>query len=80
MTKYYNPNPPSREATKGQGRKKNLYDKNSKEVFRLSRGKIDDFIACPPTWDWERRTGFEPATFSLGRRHSTAELPPQSIS
>ena len=27
----------------------------------------------------ERRTGFEPATFSLGRRHSTAELPPREF-
>ena len=26
---------------------------------------------------FERETGFEPATFSLARRHSTAELPPQ---
>lgn len=25
----------------------------------------------------ERRTGIEPATFSLARRHSTDELPPQ---
>ncbi len=27
--------------------------------------------------DMERRTGFEPVTFSLGRRHSTAELTPR---
>ena len=36
MSKYYNPNPPSHKAMEGQDRKKNLYDKNSKEVFRLS--------------------------------------------
>ncbi len=27
----------------------------------------------------ERWTGFEPATFSLARRHSTAELPPRCV-
>ena len=28
------------------------------------------------TYNFERRTGIEPATFSLARRHSTGELPP----
>ena len=36
MSSYYNPN-----------RKRNLYDENSKELFRLSRSKIDLFISCP---------------------------------
>lgn len=36
--------------------------------------------AAPTTRTRERWTGFEPATFSLARRHSTAELPPQDIS
>ncbi len=34
--------------------------------------------AAPTSRNWERRSGFEPLTFSLGRRHSTTELTPQS--
>jgi len=46
MSKYYNPN-----------RTKNLYDKNSKEVFRLSRSKIDLFISCPRCFYLDRKLG-----------------------
>ena len=46
MSQYYNSN-----------RKRNLYDKNSKELFRLSRGKIDDFIACPRCFYLDRKLG-----------------------
>lgn len=46
MSAYYNPN-----------RKKNLYDKGSKEIFRLSRGRIDDFITCPRCFYLDRKLG-----------------------
>jgi len=46
MSNYYNPN-----------RTKNLYDQHSKELFRLSRGKIDDFITCPRCFYLDRRLG-----------------------
>jgi len=46
MSQYYNPN-----------RKRNLYDKNSKELFRLSRGRIDDFINCPRCFYLDRKLG-----------------------
>src|SRR3990167_1423796 len=46
MSKYYNPN-----------RTKNLYDKNSKELFRLSRSKIDLFLACPRCFYLDRKLG-----------------------
>ena len=35
--------------------------------------------AAPPTRGLERQTGFEPATSSLARKHSTTELPPHSF-
>ena len=35
--------------------------------------------AAPPSRGWERETGFEPAAFSLARRHSTTELLPHHI-
>lgn len=46
MSHYYNPN-----------RKRNLYDPNSPELFRLSRGKIDNFITCPRCFYLDRRLG-----------------------
>lgn len=46
MSNYYNPN-----------RKRNLYDPNSPELFRLSRGKIDNFINCPRCFYLDRRLG-----------------------
>jgi len=46
MSQYYNPN-----------RKRNIYDPNSSELFRLSRGKIDNFIACPRCFYMDRRLG-----------------------
>lgn len=46
MSSYYNPN-----------RKRNLYDPNSPELFRLSRGKIDNFINCPRCFYLDRRLG-----------------------
>jgi len=46
MSQYYNPN-----------RKRNLYDSNSKELFRLSRSKIDLFLNCPRCFYLDRRLG-----------------------
>jgi CRISPR/Cas system-associated exonuclease Cas4 (RecB family) len=46
MSGYYNSN-----------RVKNLYNPNSKELFRLSRGKIDNFIKCPLCFYLYRRLG-----------------------
>lgn len=46
MSQYYNPN-----------RKRNLYDPHSPELFRLSRGKIDNFINCPRCFYMDRRLG-----------------------
>ncbi len=46
MSNYYNPN-----------RKRNLYDKNSKELFRLSRSKIDLYISCPRCFYLDRKLG-----------------------
>jgi len=46
MSQYYNPN-----------RKRNIYDPNSSELFRLSRGKIDNFIKCPRCFYFDRRLG-----------------------
>ena len=46
MSQYYNPN-----------RTRNLYDKNSKELFRLSRSKIDLFLNCPRCFYLDRKLG-----------------------
>lgn len=46
MSQYYNPN-----------RTRNLYDPSSSELFRLSRGKIDNFINCPRCFYLDRRLG-----------------------
>lgn len=46
MSQYYTPN-----------RKRNIYDPNSLELFRLSRGKIDNFISCPRCFYMDRRLG-----------------------
>ncbi len=46
MSQYYNPS-----------RKRNLYDANSKELFRLSRSKIDLFLNCPRCFYLDRRLG-----------------------
>ncbi|MDD3101736.1 MAG: PD-(D/E)XK nuclease family protein [Patescibacteria group bacterium] len=46
MSEYYNPN-----------RTRNLYSPISKEVFRLSRSKIDLFIKCPRCFYLDRRLG-----------------------
>ncbi len=46
MSQYYKPN-----------RTRNIYDPNSLEVFRLSRGKIDNYITCPKCFYLDRRLG-----------------------
>ena len=46
MSQYYNPN-----------RKRNLYDESSKDIFRLSRGRIDNFISCPRCFYLDRKLG-----------------------
>ncbi len=46
MSQYYNPN-----------RTRNIYFPDSAEPFRLSRGKIDNFIKCPRCFYFDRRLG-----------------------
>lgn len=46
MSQYYNPN-----------RTRNKYDKNSSELYRLSRSKIDLFLNCPLCFYLDRRLG-----------------------
>ncbi len=46
MSEYYNPNRLTR-----------LYDSDSKAPFRLSRGKVDDFIKCPRCFYLDRKLG-----------------------
>jgi len=46
MSQYYNPN-----------RTRNLYDKSSKELFRLSRSKIDLYLNCPRCFYLDRKLG-----------------------
>jgi len=46
MSQYYNPN-----------RTKNLYDPASKDLFRLSRSKIDLFLNCPRCFYLDRKLG-----------------------
>ncbi|HWA51962.1 MAG TPA: PD-(D/E)XK nuclease family protein [Patescibacteria group bacterium] len=46
MSDYYKPN-----------RKRNIYDPESREPFRLSRSKIDLFINCPRCFYLDRRLG-----------------------
>lgn len=46
MSDYYKPQ-----------RTRNLYDKNSKDIFRLSRGRIDNFLNCPRCFYLDRRLG-----------------------
>jgi len=46
MSNYYNPN-----------RARNKYDPDSREIFRLSRGKIDLFINCPRCFYLDRKLG-----------------------
>jgi len=46
MSQYYNPK-----------RKRNLYDPNSSESFKVSRSKIDLYINCPRCFYLDRRLG-----------------------
>ena len=46
MSQYYKAN-----------RTRNIYDPSSTEPFRLSRGKIDNFIKCPRCFYFDRRLG-----------------------
>jgi CRISPR/Cas system-associated exonuclease Cas4 (RecB family) len=46
MSQYYNPR-----------RTKDLFDPNSKEIFKLSRSKIDLFLKCPRCFYLDRRLG-----------------------
>lgn len=38
-------------------RTRNIYDPDSSELFRLSRGKIDNFITCPRCFYLDRKLG-----------------------
>ena len=46
MSNYYNSN-----------RTRNLYNPKSEELFRLSRGKIDNFLNCPRCFYLDRKLG-----------------------
>ncbi len=46
MSKYYNPK-----------RSRNIFDPASKTPFKLSRSKIDNFLACPRCFYFDRRMG-----------------------
>ncbi|MBU1290014.1 PD-(D/E)XK nuclease family protein [Patescibacteria group bacterium] len=46
MSQYYNPK-----------RKYNLFDPESKDIFKLSRSKIDLFLSCPRCFYLDRRLG-----------------------
>jgi len=46
MSEYYKPN-----------RTKNIYDPQSAESFKLSRSKIENFMACPKCFYLDRRLG-----------------------
>ena len=46
MFQYYNPN-----------RKRNLYDNQSLETFRISRSKVDLFLNCPRCFYLDRKLG-----------------------
>ncbi len=46
MSEYYNPN-----------RTRNIYDPKSAEPFKLSRSKIENFMACPKCFYLDRRLG-----------------------
>jgi len=46
MSEYYNPN-----------RTRNIFDPKSKEPFKLSRSKIDNFFHCPRCFYLDRRLG-----------------------
>lgn len=46
MSQYYHPN-----------RVRNKYDPDSTELFRLSRGRIDNFINCPRCFYLDRKLG-----------------------
>lgn len=64
MSQYYNPN-----------RKRNLYDKNSEELFRLSRSKIDLFINCPRCFYLDRRLGIgQPGGFPFSLNNAVDKL------
>lgn len=64
MSKFYNPN-----------RKKNLYDPESKEIYRLSRGKIDDFLACPRCFYLDRKLGVaQPSSFPFNLNKAVDKL------
>ncbi len=64
MSQYYNAN-----------RKRNLYDKNSKELFRLSRGRIDDFLTCPRCFYLDRKLGVgQPGGFPFNLNNAVDKL------
>ena len=64
MSKYYNPN-----------RKSNLFDKNSKQFFRLSRSKIDLFLNCPRCFYLDRKLGIaQPPGFPFSLNSAVDKL------
>ncbi len=64
MSKYYNPH-----------RKSNLFDKNSKESFRLSRSKIDLFLNCPRCFYLDRKLGIaQPPGFPFSLNSAVDKL------
>jgi len=64
MSNYYN-----------SKRKRNLYDKDSKESFRMSRGKIDLFINCPRCFYLDLKLGIkQPGGFPFSLNNAVDKL------
>lgn len=64
MSQYYRPN-----------RKYNLYNPESSELFRLSRGKIDLFINCPRCFYLDRKLGVgQPGGFPFSLNSAVDKL------
>jgi CRISPR/Cas system-associated exonuclease Cas4 (RecB family) len=64
MSEYYNAQ-----------RTKNIYDPSSKEPYKLSRSKIDDFLKCPRCFYIDRRLGTgQPQGYPLNLNSAVDEL------
>ena len=52
-----------------------MYDKDSKDIFRLSRGKIDDFLECPRCFYLDRKLGVaQPSGFPFNLNSAVDKL------
>ena len=56
-------------------RKRNLYDPNSTEPYRLSRSKLEDFLRCPRCFYLDRRLGVsQPPGYPFNLNSAVDEL------